>query len=182
MPVEKIKILHNNDIALAEKPIPPEVEPIIDRSGNADMGLVEIDTGEGCIERFLAKARKFRNYPPAQCYYHAFGNQRGNWTVEKVRILMDYAREHGMEIRAWGNLESAINLIVLKDPDTSEDSGMEIYEKMQGNFDSYGLASWYEFEQWGIPLPLDDDVIIERTPIIPTGIKIGKGDDWVLIS
>ncbi len=181
MSVDKVKIFHNDDIVLAEKPLPPEYEPVIDKSGRADMGMVEVDTGEGCIERFMAKMRQFRNYPPAQFTYHAFGNQRGNWTAEKARILIDYAREHNMEIRAWANDESAINLIVLKDPDNSEDSGMEIYEKMQGNFDSYGLASWYEFEKWGVSIPLSEDTLIEEVPII-RGIKIGKGDDWVLIS
>ena len=175
MSVEKVKFTENDDIVLAEKPL-PLVD--VDIQDAASERIVEIDNSEGAIERFLAKMRGFRHYPPAHFTYHAFGNQRGNWTPERAKILVDYARAHGMEIRAWGNDESAINLIVLKDPDTSENSGMEIYEKMQGNFDSYGLASFYEFEKWGVPLCTDDDVVIDWLEN-KWGIKVGKGNEWV---
>ncbi len=178
MAVEKVIFTENDDIVLAEKPL-----PLVDvdiRNASAE-NIVEVDNEEGAVERFLAKMRQFRNYPPAQFTYHAFGNLRNNWTPEKAKILIDYAREHGLEIRAWAVEESGINLIVLKDPDSSEDSGMEIYEKMQGNFDSYGLASWYEFDKWGVPLCTDEDVEIGKLNGI-WGIKIGKGNEWVSLS
>jgi hypothetical protein len=131
--------------------------------------IVEVDTGEGAIERFLAKMKSQRNYPPAHFAYHAYGNQRGKWTVEAVKIILNHALSNGLEVRAWSNEESAINLICVKDPDMSENSGFDLYTKMHGKYDSYGLASWYEFDKWGIPINMFGD------------IKIGKSGSSVLI-
>ncbi len=174
MAVEKVTL--NDDIVLAEKPL-----PYLDVKGAKADQVVEVDSGVGCVDRFIEKMRQYRNYPPAQFAYHAFGNQRGKWTAETVKIMLDHARKYGLEVRAWSNDESAINLIVIKDPDTSDDSGIELYEKMQGKFDSYGLASFYEFEEWGVPICTDDDVEITDIPLPFGAVKIGKGKEWVFL-
>lgn len=176
MPVEKV--VFDDEVVLSDN-LPLDTVQV--DSAHSDGNAVEIDVGEGSIERFIAKIKKFRNYPPTQYFYHAYGIFIYNgWTVEKAKIIIDYAREHNLEVRAWSNDESGINMLVVKDPDISEDSGWDLYEKMQGNFDSYGLASWYEFEQWGILVYTGEDVIIE--PLNSgLGIKIGKDNEWVVL-
>lgn len=140
----------------------------------------EIDTGEGCIERYIAKMKKFRGYPPAQFNYHAFGNRRDNWTVDRIKPIIEYARSHDLEVKAWAVEMSATNLVVVKDPDTSEDSGWDLYEAMEGKFDSYGLASWYEYDKWGIPVYTGEDVKIE--PCKDVGIWVGRSkEDCVVL-
>jgi len=74
MAVDKVKFTENDDIVLAEKPLPLMD---IDIQNAASERIVEIDSGEGAIERFLAKMQSLRNYSPAHFTYHAFGNQRG---------------------------------------------------------------------------------------------------------
>jgi hypothetical protein len=179
MPVVKIGFKEDDNVVLAQHPL--DTISTTMKTANSEP-VVEIDSGDGCIERFIAKAKQFRNYPPAQFYYHAFGNVRDNWTPEKAKIIIDHARKYGLEVRAWGNEESAINLLVVKDPDTSEDSGMELYEKMEGKHDSYGLASWYEFESWGVPVYTGEDVVIDWLKD-HFGIKIGdaKVNEWVAL-
>ena len=177
MSVDKVKIQHNEDIVLAKSPIPPEQDIKIEKTGHAEFDLNFVSDD---IDGFLEDMRKWRGYPPAQYAYHAFGNNKYSWTVGKVNIIRDYACEHGMELRGWENEESGITLLVLKDPDTSEYSGDEIYELMQGNYVSYGLASWYEFEQYGVPIPTGDEEVKEGNG---QGVVIvGKGDDWVIIT
>jgi len=185
--VDKVKFTENDDILIAEKPL-PLVD--IDVKGATAERIVEVETGEEAIERYLTKMRKLRNYSSSNFAYHAFGNRRNNWTPEKARILIDHARENGMEVRAWANDESAINLIVIKDPDMSENSGWDLYQKMEGKFDSYGLASFYEFEQWGVEVYTGEDVEILPLPapdgtkgikVAGWGIKIGKGNEWVCL-
>ncbi len=180
MSVSKVKFTTDDNIVLAQHPIDTTSTKI--KTATAER-VVEIDSGEGCIERYIAKMKQFRNYPPAQFTYHAFGNRLDHWTPEKAKIMVDFARSHGLELRAWANDESGINLLVLKDPDSSEDSGMEIYELMQDQFDSYGLASWYEYEQWGVPVYTGEDVVIDWLKD-KWGIKIGdaKENEWVSLS
>ena len=179
MSVDKIKFTKDDNVVLAQHPI--ETTNTTIKTATAER-VVEIDSGEGCLERYMEKMRKFRDYPPAQFYYHAYGNVRNNWTPEKAKVIIDHARKYGLEVRAWCNEESAINLLVVKDPDTSEDSGMELYEKMEGKHDSYGLASWYEFEQWGVPVDTGEDVVIGWLKD-HFGIKIGneKENEWVVL-
>jgi len=176
MAVDKIKLLHNDNIVLAESPIPPTLDIKIEKTGLAEL---EARFTSDDIDGYLEEMRKMRGYPPAQYAYHAFGNNKYSWTVGKVNIIRDYAREHGMELRGWSNEESAITLLVLRDPDTSEYSGDEIYELMQGSYISYGLASWYEFEKYGVEIPTGDEEVKEGNG---TGvILVGKNDDWVII-
>jgi len=176
MPVEKV--VFDDDVVLSEN-LPLDTVQV--NSARSDRDAIEVDAGEGCIERLIAKAKKFRNHSLAQYFYHAYGMFIYNgWTVEKAKTIIDYAREHNLEVRAWGNDESGINMLVVKDPDTSENSGWDLYEKMQGKFDSYGLASWYEFEQWGIPVYTGEDVVIEPLNS-EIGIKIGKDNEWVVL-
>jgi len=142
--------------------------------------VYEIDTGEEVIERVIAKMKKFRNYPPAQFTYHAFGNRRNNWTVDKIKPIIEYARKHQLEVRAWEVAMSATNLVVVKDPDNSENSGWDLYQSMEGKFDSYGLASWYEFDKWGVPVYCGEDTQIE--PCKHMGIWVGKSkEDCVVL-
>jgi hypothetical protein len=103
MSVAKVKFNPNDEnIVLAEKPI--DITSTEIKTAEAEQ-TVEVDSGEGCVERFLAKMKQFRSYPPAQFTYHAFGNMRDNWTPEKAKVIIDYAREHGLEVRAWANME-----------------------------------------------------------------------------
>lgn len=184
MAVDKVKFTKDDNVVLAEKPL--NTTNVEMRTATAE-NIVEVDSKEGCIERYLAKMRVFRNYPPAHFSYHAFGNMRNNWTPEKAKIVIDHARKYGLEVRAWCNEQSAINLLVVKDPDMSENSGWELYQKMSGNYDSYGLASWYEFDKWGVPVYTGDDVAIDWLKDhfqLPCGIKIGKEkeNEWVGLS
>lgn len=152
----------------------------IEQTGRTEP-IVEIDTSPDAIEKFIAKAKRFRNYPPAQFTYHAFGNQRGNWTLDGVTTILRYAREHDLEVRSWENRESAIILIVVKDPDSTENSGFEIYTKMKDMYQSYGLAFWYEFDKWGVELLTKKGTIVKKTTD-GFGICVGKGNNWVILS
>lgn len=169
MPVDRVRNIPSIQEGSSEKKLKID-------NAHVDQSDMEIDSDEGCIERYLAKMRKFRNYPPAQFTYHAFMNRRDNWTVDNITPILDYARKHGLEVRAWGNEQTAINLVVVKDPDMSEDSGWDLYELMQGKFDSYGLSSWYEWDKYGIPVYTGEDVKVE--PLKNNfGIRVGKSNE-----
>ena len=140
--------------------------------------VYEIETGEDALNKFIANAKKFRNYPPAQFTYHAYSNVRTQWTPERIMPIVEFARKRGLEVRAWCNEMSAMNLVVVKDPDNSEDSGMELYEAMQGKYDAYGLASWYEFEKFGVPVYIGEDTQVERfSSDRADGMWIGKSKE-----
>lgn len=89
-------------------------------------------------------------------YYHAYMNKPGNWNYNSLKTLFDHARENHLEIRTWMNSESNLLLFVIKDPDTSQYSGLELYKKMIGKFEGYGLACQEEFESWGTPVNTED--------------------------
>jgi hypothetical protein len=129
------------------------------------------------IDGFIDKMKRQRNLPQAQYAYHAFMNPQYDWTIERVEMLLDYADDHNLEVRAWSNLESGLILIVVKDPDMSEDSGWELYQMMQPYIESYGLASWYEWENYGVELPTDKEI---KEGNLGT-ILVGEGDEWVIL-
>lgn len=83
-------------------------------------------------------------------FYLAYGNKPGNWSVENLSIMLTHAKENNLDIRTWINEESQLILFVIADTKTGENTGSDLYLKMKGNFDSYGLASQYEFELWGV--------------------------------
>lgn len=180
MTVVRIRTKDNDNVVLAEPPL-LTIDTTIEYANVENIAIVETD--EECIDRFLAKAKAFRGYPPAQFSYHAFGNITSDWTPEKVKIIIDHAREYGLEVRAWCNEQSATNLLVVKDPDMTEDSGWELYQKMKDQFSSYGLASWYEFETYGVPVYTGEDVIIRSSARGDRGlIQIGRSEDWVCLN
>jgi hypothetical protein len=49
---------------------------------------------------------------------------------------------------------------------------------MADKFDSYGLASFYEFDKWGVPVYTGEDVVIDWLKD-HFGIKMGKENEWV---
>ena len=85
-------------------------------------------------------------------YYLAYMNKPGNWSIENLNIMFSHAKEHRLALRTWINEESQLILLVIETPFAGEDTGSELYEKMKGNFDGYGLASDYEFNSYGIPI------------------------------
>lgn len=117
------------------------------------------------LDEFFADLRKTEEYrvklgiPPMS--YHAYSFKRP-YNNNQVRRLIEYARSVSQELRVWHNEESAHLVVCLVDPDLSEDSGWTLYELMQTvGYDSYGLASWYEFVAYGVPIP-DEWQLIER--------------------
>jgi hypothetical protein len=162
-------IIHEKDTVLLD----------IEKEGKAELKY-EVLVEEDAVNEFIDKAKKLRDYEGAQYAYHAFMNRRDKWTAEAIKIILDYARAMELEVRAWCNDMSGINLIVVKDPDTSENSGWDLYQLVKDKIDSYGLASWYEFEEWGIPLDTSEDVEI-RPNHRTFGFHIGKKYDWVIL-
>ncbi len=180
MSVVRIRTKDNDNVVLAELPL-LTIDTTVEYANVEN--IAEIETDEECIDRFIAKAKAFRGYPPAQFSYHAFGNITYDWTPEIVKIVIDHAREHGLEVRAWCNEQSATNLLVVKDPDMTEDSGWELYQKMKDQIGSYGLASGYEFETYGLPVYTGEDVIIRSSAAGNMGlIQIGRSEDWICLN
>jgi hypothetical protein len=53
-------------------------------------------------------------------------------------------------------MESGMLIACAADPDISEDTGKGLYTAMQRvPFESYGLASWWEFCAFGVPVPAE---------------------------
>ncbi len=190
--VTKVHIKHHKGVVIAAENFPysedksyvqgeggKDIDEFQTHTAKADGEAVRIEGGEIAVKRFMRNAAKMRKFPPSQYYYHTYMNPFGSgWTAENLGVIFAYANKHGFEVRAWANNESGLNLVSVKDPDTSEDSGMELYELMEGKYQSYGLASWYEFEEWGVPLDTKSEI---RPAANGWGIIIGKGDDMVLI-
>lgn len=109
-----------------------------------------------------------------QMAYHAYGFPYKSYNVQHVRNIIEWARGHDLEVRTWINEESALVLIVVADPDMSEDSGMALHEyarRSARSYQSYGLSSWYEYCKFGVPVP-DSWALVER----PTGLFAASPD------
>jgi hypothetical protein len=106
-------------------------------------------------------------------YYHAY-SVLGGWDIERFTPILEYARKHKLEVRAWKLELSGFTLIVVKDYDTSEDSGYDLYKKMAGKYEGYGMSSKYEFETWGIPLYLGEDAKISD---VEAGLKLMRAEN-----
>lgn len=171
--VVKVNIESDRDRVILARPN-ENLDIEILQEGTCDMKEAEITTD---IDGFINKAKSQRGLPQAQYFYQAFMNSPLEWTPETVKMILDHAKEHNLEVRAWSNLESAMILIVVKDPDTSEDSGWELYQKMQPHIQSYGMSSWYEFESYGVELPTDQEVKYGNTG----SILIGADKEWVIL-
>jgi hypothetical protein len=94
--------------------------------------------------------------------YHAYSFTQWDYNKDHVKNIIEWARGHNLEVRTWNNEESGMLLIVIADPDLSEDSGWALYEYVQQNAKSYrgyGLSSWYEFCKFGLPVPPDWQLI-----------------------
>lgn len=144
------------------KPNEPDAEKaFLLKQGVLDEGRVTTDLDEFFRELRASEEYRVKLGIP-QMTYHAY-SFRLNYDPNKVRRLIEYGRSAGQEIRVWHNDESGHLIVCLADPDTSEDTGWECYEIMQPvGFDAYGLASWYEFIAYGVPIP-DGWQLIERS-------------------
>lgn len=88
--------------------------------------------------------------------YHAYMFPRLGYNVDHVRNIVGWARGHDREVRVWVNMQSALLLVVVADPDVGEDSGWALYKyakKDAGSYQSMGLASWFEYVAFGVPVP-----------------------------
>lgn len=120
------------------------------------------------LEEFLQRVKQShqlrRSLGIPNFIYHAYSFPRIGYWVDHVRNIVEWARHHQNELRVWVNEESALLLLVIADPDTSENSGIKLYQYIQDDapsYQSYGLSSWYEFCLFGVPVP-NDWALFER--------------------
>jgi hypothetical protein len=132
------------------------------------------------LEEFFARLRESEKVRKAlgipNMIYHAYSFPYRGYNVQAVRTIVEWARGHDLEVRSWINEESALLLVTIADPDTSEDSGSTLYDYVhQSNIqcESYGLASWFEYVQFGVPLP-DDWQLIERSNALMAASPDGR--------
>jgi len=156
-----------------------EGEPLFDLFQGATEGYDEITHD---VDAFLAKLRRSHEFRrrlgiPSMTY-HAYGFPYRGYNVAHLRNIVEWARGHGLELRTWVNEQSASLLLVIADPDLSEDSGWTLLQYIKQNvasYQSYGLSSWFEFCQFGTPVP-DDWLIVERDDVLfvssPNGKKV----------
>lgn len=131
------------------------------KQGTLDEGKITSDLDEFFREFYASEEYRIKLGIPRMTY-HAY-SFRLDYDCNRVRRLIEHARSTGLELRVWHNDESANLVVCPADPDTSEDTGWELYGIMQAvGFDAYGLASWYEFIAYGVPIP-DDWRVFERS-------------------
>lgn len=133
-------------------------EDFVTQQGSTE-GYDEISTD---IDAYLTKLhnaealRKRLGIP--RFIYHAVGFSHVGYDISHVRNIVEWVRGHGLELRVWVSEQSALLLLVVADPDLSEDSGWALYDYVQQHapsYDSYGLPSWFEFCMFGTPVPAD---------------------------
>ena len=162
------------------------------RTGMMNIETAEFETYQGGtegwdeittdIDGFLAKLRKSeewrRKLRIPDRIYHAYGFPYSGYDISHVRNIVEWARGHDMELRIWVVEQSALLLLVIADPDISEDSGWKLLQYVKQNassYRSYGLSSWFEFCQFGTPVPSDWPVVERRDRIFvtsPDGKKV----------
>jgi hypothetical protein len=83
---------------------------------------------------------------------HSFWS-RGYDTLGVGRLIA-WSRKN-YETRWWVNEETGLLLICIADPDTTEDAGLEFYEKGKSvtGRNSYHMPAWWEFCIYGIAIP-----------------------------
>jgi hypothetical protein len=93
---------------------------------------------------------------PRMSYPAFFFEGFGYGKIQDVIKLVERLRESKYEVRAWANQESGNLVVCYATEDMTEDSGWDIYEwaTLQKNCqsDGYGLASWFEFCFFGVPI------------------------------
>lgn len=131
------------------------------KQGTLDVGKVTTDLDEYFRELHASEEMRIKLGIPRMAY-HAY-SFRLDYDCNRVRRLIIHARSTGLELRVWHNDESGNLVVCLADPDTSEDSGWELYGIMEAvGYDGYGLASWYEFIAYGVPIA-DNWRLFERS-------------------
>ena len=123
----------------------------IDKEGMVHSS-VEILSDDIPVALGLRFIREINNHPLARFAYLAFGNPRGRWEPTTIRTILEYADKRNLQVRAWENNESAIQLIVVQETDTSEDSGYELYKSIHGQFESLGVAHFTEWLAYGVEI------------------------------
>lgn len=121
---------------------------------------VEVIAGDEAFQEYLAKIKRINQDRRANFIYHAFGNTRGEWTIDALNMIYAYARDRELKLAVWENPESAIQLVVIRETDATEDSGWEIYQALDSPvrlFQSYGLAHYTEWDHYGFVLDIAQD-------------------------
>ena len=138
--------------------------PISFSTSNAEspMGAVEIAIGDEAMDQWIENIKRLNQDRRAGYIYHAYGNPRFSWTDDAPACILGYASVHQLRTAVWENPESAIQLVVVQDPDTSENSGLDLYHSMKAptkKYQSYGLAHYTEWEHYGFELDISDPII-----------------------
>lgn len=112
----------------------------------------EIAVGMEAVQRKLEQIKRLNQDRRAQFTYHAYSNPRFGWTREALDILVSHAALNGFGLALWENTVSAMQLVVIRDPDVTEDSGFALYERMHGKYQAYGMAHWTEWVAYGVEI------------------------------
>ena len=97
--------------------------------------------------------QKMKSQPAYSHFYHAYSFSALTLTEEKINHVLGVAKETYLSLRVWENKQSGTILFCFADPDTSEDSGWAVFEKMQAiSYEDYGMPSSYEWEMYGLDI------------------------------
>ena len=168
---------------------------------SSDVLVINIETGElvdqgdpvgpafesMSIEQFLERARNSREFKRRNnipdFIYHSYAFDAYDYNPYHIKLFIEWARNHNMEVRTWVNPQSALMLIVVADPDTSENSGWDLNQWINDigmYYRAYGLPSFYEFCAFGVQVP-DDWQLIERQDKSGRNFLFACSDDGNLV-